>query len=289
MDLKLKEYIESCLNKQLQTESSYNWKQVEGGSINKTYQLISNTHLFFVKINSTQVFENGFKEEVLGLQFLKNNTALVPEIIIEGIFENTAFLVLEWIETGKETTKFWENFAAQLVSLHQQKSDKFGLAASNFMGQLPQNNSFFDNFSDFYVENRLKPQVKLAFDSKKIETKHVNQFEGLYKKISEIFPKEKPSAVHGDLWHGNFMCSKNGNAVFIDPAAYFGHREADIAMTQLFGGFSEKFYKAYHEMYPLKPCFNLRNNFYHLYPLLVHLNIFGDSYLESIENIITEF
>ena len=197
--------------------------------------------------------------------------------------------MLEWIETGKQTSKFWQNFAAQLVSLHQQKNEQFGLDYSNFMGQLPQKNTYFDTFSDFYIENRLKPQVKLALDSNKLELKHVKQFEGLYKQIPEIFPLEKPAAIHGDLWNGNFMCSKNEKAVFIDPATYYGHRESDIAMTQLFGGFSEEFYKAYHELHPLEPCFNLRNNFYHLYPLLIHLNIFGSSYLESIENIITEF
>lgn len=289
MNSNLKEYIEDSLNKQLQTKSNFSWKSIGGGSINKTYQLSADSSSFFVKTNATLVFKNGFKEEVLGLQFLKNNTALTPKIIVEGIFENQAYLVLEWIESGKETKQFWQNFAAQLVNLHKQKHAKFGLDHTNFMGKLVQKNTYFNNFSDFFIENRLKPQVQLAFDSNKLETKHVKQFEGLYNRISEIFPIEKPSAVHGDLWNGNFMCSKNENAVFIDPAVYYGHREADIAMTQLFGGFSEDFYKTYHEIYPLQPCYNLRNNFYHLYPLLIHLNIFGKSYLESIENIITEF
>ncbi|MDV7186583.1 fructosamine kinase family protein [Lutibacter sp. TH_r2] len=289
MDSNLKDFIENSLNKQLQTKSNFNWKAIGGGSINNTYQVLSNTHLFFVKVNTTTVFENGFKEEVLGLQFLNKHKALIPNIILDGTFQNQAYLVLEWIESKKETPKFWENFAMQLVNLHQQKSDKFGLDYANFMGQLSQKNTYFNKFSDFYIENRLKPQVKLAFDSNKIEKKHLKQFEGLYTKIPQIFPVEKPSAIHGDLWNGNFICSESEKAVFIDPAVYYGHREVDIAMTQLFGGFSEKFYKTYNEIYPLEPCFNLRNNFYHLYPLLIHLNTFGKSYLESIENIITEF
>jgi len=289
MNTNLKDHIESRLNEKLQTKCIFNWQEIGGGSINNTFKVFSDKHTFFVKTNTTTVFENGFKEEVLGLQFLKNNSALVPNTILEDTFENSIYLVLEWVESGKQTTRFWHNFAEQLVKLHQQKSDKFGLDHSNFMGQLPQNNSYFDNFSNFFIENRLKPQVKLAYDSKKIEAKHVAQFEGLYKKIPEIFPIEKPSAVHGDLWKGNFICSANDNAVLIDPAVSYSHREVDIAMTQLFGGFSEKFYKRYHEMYPLEPCFNLRNNFYNLYPLLIHLNLFGDFYLESIENIITEF
>lgn len=289
MNSTLKKHIEVQISTTVNSKENFNWQIVGGGSINKTYQLSSNTHSFFVKTNSLSVFENGFKEEVLGLNFLKANTALVPNIILEGVFENEAYLVLEWIETGKETKKFWQNFAQQLAELHQQKNDKFGLDYSNFMGKLVQKNEYFNTFVDFYIENRLKPQVALAFDTNKLETKHVKQFEGLYKRIPEIFPVEKPSAIHGDLWNGNFMCSKNEQAVFIDPAVSYSHRESDIAMTQLFGGFSEEFYKTYQELYPLETCYNLRNNFYHLYPLLIHLNIFGKSYLESIENIITEF
>lgn len=289
MDSKFRDYIESCLDKQLKTKCNYNWQSIGGGSINNTFKVSTKNLTYFVKTNNTTVFTNGFKEEVLGLQFLESKSTLTPNIIIEGTFKDSIYLVLEWIDNGKETNKFWENFAVQLVNLHKQKNDKFGLEYSNFMGQLPQNNSFYDSFSDFFIENRLKPQVKLAFDSNKLKLKHVKQFDGLYAKIPEIFPIEKPAAVHGDLWHGNYICSKNENAVLIDPAVYYGHREVDIAMTQLFGGFTEEFYKKYHEIYPLEPCFNLRNNFYHLYPLMVHLNMFGNSYLESIENIITEF
>lgn len=289
MDTKLKDHIESCLNEQLQTKSAFNWQTIGGGSINNTFKVSNGEYTFFVKTNTTAVFENGFKEEDLGLQFLKSKEVLVPNTILEGVFENAIYLVLEWIETGEKTTKFWQNFAGQLAELHQRQVEQFGFYHSNFMGQLPQKNTFFDTFSDFFIENRLKPQVKLAFDSKKIETKHVNQFEGLYKKIPEIFPIEKPSAVHGDLWSGNFISATNEKAVFIDPAVAYSHREIDIAMSQLFGGFSETFYKSYQEIYPLEPCFNLRNNFYNLYPLLIHLNLFGSSYLESIENIITEF
>jgi len=289
MELKIQQHIEQDLNKLTATNNTFNWQKIGGGSINNTFKVSNGKHIFFVKTNTTAIFQNGFKEEVLGLQFLKSHSTIIPNSILEGTFDNAIYLVLEWVESGKKTTKFWENFAVQLANLHQQKNDQFGLDHSNYMGQLLQANSYFDNFADFFIENRLKPQVKLAFDSKKIETKQVTQFEGLYKKITEIFPIEKPSAVHGDLWSGNFICSENDNAVFIDPAVSYNHREVDIAMTQLFGGFSENFYKKYHEVYPLEPCFNIRTNFYNLYPLLIHLNLFGNSYLESIENIITEF
>lgn len=176
-----------------------------------------------------------------------------------------------------------------MANLHQQKSKKFGLDYANYMGQLLQTNTFSTNFSDFFIENRLKPQVKLAYNSAKFSKKNVDQIEKLYKKLPEIFPTENPCAVHGDLWSGNFMCSKNQNAILIDPAVYYGHREIDLAMTTLFGGFSTVFYNHYKEIYPLEKGFNNRKDFYNLYPLLIHLNLFGSSYLRSIENIITEF
>ena len=145
------------------------------------------------------------------------------------------------------------------------------------------------NFSEFYIENRLKPQVKLAFNSNKLQQKQIGQFENFYQKLADIFPTEKPCAVHGDLWSGNFINSINEKAVLIDPAVYYGYREVDLAMTLLFGGFSSGFYNSYEENYPLEIGFNNRKDYYNLYPLLIHLNLFGNSYLKSIENIITKF
>ncbi len=261
-------------------------QSVGGGSINNTYKITTNQDCFFIKTNTNNVFKNGFKEEVLGLNFLENNSALAPKIISEGSFQNQIFLILEWIETGFESKQFWLNFAQQLVNLHINKYEMFGLYHNNFMGQLPQNNSFSNNFSEFFIENRLQPQIELAFNNNKLQKKHLLQFEKLYKQLSSIFPKEKPCAVHGDLWSGNFMCSSNEKVVLIDPAVYYGHREIDLAMSTLFGGFSSEFYNNYQEIYPLEKGFNHRKDIYNLYPLLIHLNLFGSSYLRSIENII---
>ncbi|SNR40754.1 Fructosamine-3-kinase [Lutibacter agarilyticus] len=289
MKLRLQQHIEQLLQNYTSTKSNFNWQTISGGSINETYKVSTTTHTFFVKLNSATIFKNGFKEEVLGLQFLEKNNALVPEIIFEGNFENDIFLVLEWVENGEKTANFWRNFAEQLTNLHQQTNTKFGLDHSNSIGELFQKNNYCETFSDFFIENRLNPQVKLAFETNKLQQKHLKQFEELYAEIPAIFPVEKPSAVHGDLWSGNFICSNNEKAVLIDPAVYYGHREMDIAMSQLFGWFSTEFYHNYQEILPLAPCFNLRNNFYNLYPLLVHLNLFGKSYLGNIENIITKF
>ena len=289
MDPFLVNHIENCINVHFNSQSIFTWQKVSGGSINNTFKVATMGLTFFVKTNSKTIFKNGFKEEVLGLQFLKKNTALVPETIIEGTFNNLIYLVLEWIETGEETTEFWKNFAIQLANLHQQKSDKFGLEYSNYMGQLIQKNTFSNNFTDFFIENRLKPQVKLAYNAHLLQKKHVFKLENLYKHLSGIFPNEKPCALHGDLWSGNYICGINEKAIFIDPAVYYGHREIDLAMSLLFGGFSAEFYHNYQQLFPLEKGFNSRKDLYNLYPLLIHLNLFGNSYLKSIENIITKF
>jgi fructosamine-3-kinase len=289
MDFILKQHIETCLNKKFRTNHHFYWQSVGGGSINNTYKLSAKNISFFVKTNTKTVFENGFKEEVLGLQFLQKNTALIPEIILEGSFENSIYLVLSWIEVSEQTPLFWKNFSEQLANLHQHENDVFGLNHSNYMGELLQLNSSYNNFSDFFIENRLKPQLQLAFDSGKIQQKHLLKFEGLFKEIPALFPLEKPSAIHGDLLSGNFIASIKNKAIFIDPAVYYGHREIDLAMTTLFGGFSTEFYEHYQEVYPLEKGFNNRKEFYNLYPLLIHLNLFGNSYLNSIESIITKF
>lgn len=285
----LQTHIENCLNTTFSNKLTYSWQAIGGGSINSTYKISSKEHSFFVKKNTNSTFDTGFKKEVLGLDFLGAHTILTPKVIYEGVYLNDIFLVLEWVESGNKTASFWQNFAEQLAHLHQQSNSQFGLDHSNFMGSLIQNNTQFNNFSDFFIENRLKPQVKLAFDNNKLEKKHVQHFEKLYLEMPAIFPIEKPSAIHGDLWSGNYICSNDEKAVFIDPAEYYGHREIDIAMTQLFGGFPEEFYKNYQEIIPLEPCFTIRSNFYNLYPLLIHLNLFGDSYLGSIDDIITIF
>jgi len=289
MSILLLNHIENCINMHLNTQSKFSWENVSGGSINNAFKLSTHNKSFFVKTNSATIFKNGFKEEVLGLQFLKVQTALVPKIIVDGTFNNSIYLVLEWIENGKENTKFWENFAVQLANLHRQKNNEFGLEYANYMGQLLQKNTFSSKFSEFFIEYRLKPQVKLAYNVGLLQKKHVHQFECLYNHLSSIFPNEKPCAVHGDLWSGNYICGINERAILIDPAVYYGHREVDLAMSLLFGGFSTVFYNKYQQVFPLKEGFIRRKEFYNLYPLLIHLNLFGNAYLNRINNIIIKF
>lgn len=289
MNVEFQQHIEKKINDKLNRNLKFNWQVVNGGSINNTYKISSENFNYFVKTNVISIFKNGFKEEVLGLIFLKDQTAIVPKIIIEGVFKNHCYLVLAFIDEAVKSIEFWKNFAIQLANLHKHTADQFGLNHKNFMGQLPQKNTFYNDFYTFFIENRLKPQVKLAFNKGLIQTKQLSQFENLYKQLPTIFPKEKPSAIHGDLWSGNFISTQNNKAVFIDPAVYYGHREIDLAMSQLFGEFSQEFYNTYQEIYPLENNFNNRKDLYNLYPLLIHLNLFGTSYLNSIKSILSKF
>jgi len=289
MNFQVQQHIENILNSKLTKKLAFKWQSVGGGSINTTYKISAESFNYFVKINNSSVFKNGFKEEVLGLQFLKENGVIAPKVVANGIFKSEIYLVLSWIDSAFETAQFWENFAHQLADLHRHKGTSFGLEYDNFMGKLLQKNTFYDDFVIFFIENRLKPQVKLAFDMGALQTKEVHLFESLYKQLPAIFPAEKPSAIHGDLWSGNFITTPNNKAVFIDPAVYYGHREVDLAMSLLFGGFSSSFYTTYIESYPLEKGFDSRKDIYNLYPLLIHLNLFGNSYLQPIKTIVSQF
>lgn len=164
MNLALKQHIEQLITQNFNRHQQFNWQTIYGGSINNTYKLVGKFANYFVKTNTTKIFETGFKEEVLGLNFLKKCGATVPEIYFEGIFNNYCYVVLAYIEIEPALEVFWNNLATQLATIHKNSNEKFGLNYPNFMGQLPQNNSWKNSFPEFFIENRLLPQIVLAFD-----------------------------------------------------------------------------------------------------------------------------
>ena len=182
-----------------------------------------------------------------------------------------------------------------MANLHKISAGKFVFKEDNYIGATPQLNiavnTESDNWCDFYYNKRLLYQYKLAEKNGLVGNELKNGFLVLEGRIEEILEgsEEKPTLLHGDLWSGNFICSLNNKAVFLDPAVYYGHREIDLAMSTLFGGFSLEFYNAYQDIFPLETGFNNRKDIYNLYPLLIHLNLFGNSYFKSIKSIITNF
>jgi fructosamine-3-kinase len=176
-----------------------------------------------------------------------------------------------------------------LADQHRCSSKSFGWEEDNYIGSLPQINTYKTNWSDFYAENRILFQIKIAFDSGIINKEVLNKVERFSAKIEEIFPNESPALLHGDLWGGNYFIDQNQQPLFYDPAVYYGHREIDIAMTRLFGGFSPEFYESYNESFPLEKDWESRIQFGQLYPNLVHLNLFGVGYLSSVVDVVGRF
>jgi fructosamine-3-kinase len=281
------ELLKEKLNKKVELIT---FSSVGGGSINDAFRFETNCGSYFIKKNSASRFPQMFDKEISGLQLLDSVKEIpVPEVIGSGESGDEAFLALRFIESAGKSKYFWEDFGKRLANLHRHSSTFFGLDHDNFIGSLFQSNRKHDHWADFFREERLEVQVKLARDHGKLCRETINAFEKFYLKIHEIFPNEPPAIIHGDLWGGNFMVNENGEAVIIDPAVYYGHREMDLAMSQLFGGFDSRFYEAYHHQYPLEKGWQQRMDYCNLYPLMVHVNLFGGGYLGSVNSILRKF
>ena len=266
------------------------YEHVGGGCIHHTVKIISDNGIFFLKWNN-EAFLSMFKVESKGLKYLQSKKIFqIPKVISCGSFQNISYLLLEWKESSqKYDSSFWECFGCQMADLHRHTHKKFGLDYDNFIGKLPQSNTKKDQWIDFFINERLIPQVKEAAKNHLLDISKQQKFDLLYQKLEQWIPQESPSLLHGDLWSGNFMNSLNNYPILFDPAIYYGHREIEIAFTRLFGGFDQIFYQKYQEHFPLETGFEDRIDIYHLYPLLVHLNLFGIQYLTEIQMILKRF
>ena len=283
--------LEQILHQKLGGKSSiHEIVEVTGGSINEVYRLQTAAGFFILKLNSAQQFPTMFEQEAEGLEAIrKTKTVAVPEVIASGHIGYQSFLLLEYIETGSKTPTAMQLLGSQLAQMHQNAAPDFGFEKDNYMGSLPQSNKKYPSWQSFFVEERLKPMVKLAFDASFIDQKLVSDFESLYQKLGGFFEEEKPALIHGDLWGGNYLVGTEGKPYLIDPAVSYGFREFDLAMTHLFGGFNADFYQAYQEEFPLQKGWQQRVDLWNLYPLLLHLNLFGTSYLGQVKNALKKY
>ncbi len=263
---------------------------VPGGDINQTFLIHTSKGRFFLKLNAALFGHDFFEKEARGLATLANAGAMkVPRPLFDGKFHQQIYLVMEYLEKGPPKEDFWTNFGSSMANLHRNSADQFGLEYNNYIGKLHQQNNYTDNFADFYTNQRILPLVSKAMKHKMLQGDDISNAENLCRKLSDIIPEEKPSLLHGDLWKGNFMSMANGHVAIFDPSVYYGHREMDLAMTMLFGGFEESFYQAYTDSSPLTPGFDDRKEIFQLYPLLVHLLLFGGPYYQQVRNILQKF
>lgn len=235
---------------------------------------------FFVKTNSNAI-KDMFSKEANGLKELeKANVIRVPKVF----YADSDFLIIENISAKSRDKLFWKNFGRNFARLHQYTNANFGFYENNYIGSTPQINIVKNkesvDWTEFYFNKRLLYQFKLAENNGYASEELRKSFSQLENIIYTVLKdcNAQPSLLHGDLWSGNFIIDETGNACLIDPAVYFGHREADLAMTKLFGGFDNRFYSAYNEAYPFDEGYEYRENIYKLYHVLNHLNLFGTGY-----------
>jgi protein-ribulosamine 3-kinase len=259
-----------------------------GGDINTAAQVFSSEGVFFVKWNELHQHvedrQDLFESEARGLDLLRKTEALrIPAVIGHGVQQGRAYLILEYLDTGKPGPNYWEELGQSLALQHSHTQPKFGLSFNNYIGSLPQSNTLTANGHTFFFEQRLLPQAGMALYKDLLPKSLYDKLLLLRDRLPSLLPTERPALLHGDLWTGNVLALEEGTPALIDPAVYYGFREAELAFTRLFGGFDERFYAAYDEAFPLEDGFNERIAIYNLYPLLVHLNLFGTGYLSGIE------
>jgi len=262
---------------------------VGGGCIHHATRLETSQGPIFLKYNHPHEFGN-FEAERRGLGLLHATSTLrTPEPFVTGQSDSHAFFAMEFLESGSRPSNFWEDFGQQLAQLHRQTAPQFGLDHDNFIGRLLQSNRQHPDWVTFFREERLAPQLQLAQQNGLAGTALQRSFERLYPQLDNLMPPSEPSLLHGDLWSGNFMTGPDGLAAIFDPAVYYGHREAEIAFTELFGGYAPAFYRAYNEAWPLEMGWKDRVDLFNLYPLMVHLNLFGLGYLPQVQRILNRY
>lgn len=266
------------------------FQALSGGCINQAGKITTSAGDFFVKWNDRIKYPEMLMHEASGLRLLSDSTSLhIPGVIASIECDSLQFLVLDFVESSHRRKNFWEELGNGLAQLHRHQADLFGLSHSNYIGSLQQSNEQNKSWIDFFVSERLERLVKLAVENHRADASLMRLFELLYARLPSYIVEEKPALIHGDLWSGNIMVNESGAPTLIDPAVYYGSREMDLAMSRLFGGFDEEFYGVYMDCFPLAEGYEDRFEIYNLYPLLVHLILFGSAYRTQIDQILRKF
>jgi fructosamine-3-kinase len=261
-----------------------------GGCINHGCTVHTTNGDFFLKWNTTSRLNGMFEAEARGLELLRATRAIhVPEVKDTGHAGEYQYLLLENIPQEIARGDYWEVLGRQLAQLHRVHHSQYGLDHNNYIGSIPQSNDPRPSWREFFVSRRLRPLLEQALQKNLAPSQWRDKFDRLFGKLESLLPEEAASLVHGDLWQGNVIVNTLGAPCLIDPAVYYGHREIDLAMTKLFGDFDQSFYDSYNEEYALLPGASERFEIYNLYPLLVHLLLFGTTYVAPIQSTLKAF
>ncbi|MGM0587300.1 MAG: fructosamine kinase family protein [Bacteroidota bacterium] len=269
-----------------------NSRSVSGGSINQAALLDAADGAIFLKWNSRPIAADMFEKEEKGLELLRTatNELWIPEPLRRGTHQGTAYFAMTAFpdSSGSAKSDLDHAFGVALARLHQTTSDRFGLDHDNYIGRLPQSNSWHEDWATFFAEERIRPLLKQAIDQGKISTTVMQAAERFFAQLDNLFPETPPALLHGDLWGGNYTHLSDQTAIY-DPAVYFGHPEMELAFTHLFGGFGSGFYAGYESIAPLESGFTERRSYYNVYHLLTHTVMFGGHYARQATAILNQF
>lgn len=271
---------------QLPIKNITSYQPVSGGDINEAYQITADGKRYFIKVQPKHPADY-FRHEINGLKAL-GRVVNTPTPLHNGDINGDAYLVLNWLD---ESTGSQADLGRAVARLHQQTNDQFGFVDNHQTKALVKDNSWNDSWADFYVNQRLLPEVKVAADRGRWNRWREDHFQQMVKQFQQYYQGRdvKASLLHGDLWAGNFMFAGDHEPYLIDPDAVYGDREFDLAMTTVFGGFDEDFYHAYNAAYPFTPGINDRLPWYRFYYLCMHLVLFGESYGPAVDRILSQY
>lgn len=287
----MKKLIQQGLEQMGDTSNIKEMLHISGGDINKAFYVQTTNQEYFIKANRN-VPSHFFRVEAKGLQQIKeSNTIKVPSVFHydEPKENEDALLIMEWID-GEKKKDTEERLGSNLAAMHKTYAEAHGFGEDTFIGSLPQPNGWYDQWVDYYHDARLVAQFNTAAERDRLPIDRKQRM----KKLMDRLPKwinhdVKPSLLHGDLWGGNWMCGPGGEPYLIDPSIFYGDHAFELAFTELFGGYSETFYRTYQEHYPLPDHYEDIKPLYQLYYLLAHLNLFGETYGSSVDRILKRY
>ena len=271
---------------QLPIKNITSYQPVSGGDINEAYQITADGKRYFIKVQPKHQADY-FRHEINGIKAL-GRVVNAPTPLHNGNINGDAYLVLNWLD---ESTGSQADLGRTVARLHQQTNDQFGFGDNHQTKALVKDNSWNNSWTDFYVNQRLLPEVKVAANRGRWNRWREDHFQQMVKQFQQYYQGRdvKASLLHGDLWAGNFMFAGDHEPYLIDPDAVYGDREFDLAMTTVFGGFDEDFYHAYNAAYPFTPGINDRLPWYRFYYLCMHLVLFGESYGPAVDRILSQY